>query len=94
MDNEDVKNMVQQEVLRDKKAEIIMGKLKDVKSIDQAKAKGAKVVEEGVKPLDIVTKRSVTNAIKVLMAAGGSTNLLIHLKAICRRAGIPLECAP
>ena len=49
------------------------------------------LVEKGVKPLDIVTKRSVTNAIKVLMAAGGSTNLLIHLKAICRRAGIPLD---
>ena len=50
-----------------------------------------KLVEEGVKPRDIITKRSVTNAIKVLMAAGGSTNLLIHLKAICRRAGIPLD---
>ena len=50
-----------------------------------------KLVEEGVKPSDIITKRSVTNAIKVLMAAGGSTNLLIHLKAICRRAGIPLD---
>lgn len=49
------------------------------------------LVEEGVRPLDIVTKRSVVNAVKVLMAAGGSTNLLIHLKAICRRAGIPLD---
>ncbi|MBQ0032828.1 MAG: dihydroxy-acid dehydratase, partial [bacterium] len=49
------------------------------------------LVKEGVKPSDIVTKRSVTNAIKVLMAAGGSTNLLIHLKAICRRANIPLD---
>ena len=50
-----------------------------------------KLVEENVKPSDIITKRSVTNAIRVLMAAGGSTNLLIHLKAICRRAGIPLD---
>lgn len=49
------------------------------------------LVEEDVRPLDIVTKRSVVNAVKVLMAAGGSTNLLIHLKAICRRAGIPLD---
>ena len=49
------------------------------------------LVAEGVKPSDIVTKRSLTNAIKVLMAAGGSTNLLIHLKAIARRAGIPLD---
>ena len=60
LDNEDVKNMVQQEVLRDKKAEIIMGKLKDVKSIDQAKAKGAKVVEEGVKQITFASPVYIT----------------------------------
>lgn len=49
------------------------------------------LVKEGVKPRDLITPRSVRNAIHVLMAAGGSTNLLIHLKAICRRAGIPLD---
>ena len=60
LDNEDVRNMVQQEVLIDKKAEIITAKLKDVKSIEQAKAKGAKVVEEGVKQITFAAPVYIT----------------------------------
>ncbi len=45
LDNAEVKEFVQSEVLRDKKAEQIIEKLKDVKSTAQAKAKGAKVTE-------------------------------------------------
>lgn len=49
------------------------------------------LIEKGVVARDIITKASIENAIRVIMAAGGSTNLLIHLKAIARRAGIPLD---
>ncbi len=49
------------------------------------------LIEEDVKCLDIITKESIENAIKVLMAAGGSTNLIIHLIAIARRANIDLK---
>lgn len=49
------------------------------------------LVEKGIRCLDIITRKSIENAITVLMAAGGSTNLIIHLIAIARRAGIPLE---
>ena len=49
------------------------------------------LIEENVCARDIITKKSIENAIHVLMACGGSTNLLIHLKAIARRAGIPLD---
>ena len=49
------------------------------------------LIEANVCARDIITKKSIENAIHVLMACGGSTNLLIHLKAIARRAGIPLD---
>ncbi len=50
-----------------------------------------KLVEEDVKCLDIINKKSIENAIRVLMASGGSTNLMIHLIAIARRANIDLQ---
>ena len=59
-----------------------------------AKESGRRIVEmvwEDLKPSDILTKQSVDNAIKVHMAMAGSTNCIIHLIAIARRAGIPLE---
>lgn len=43
LDDENVKNYVKQEVLRDKKAEMLMAKFKGVNSISAAKAKGAQV---------------------------------------------------
>ncbi len=49
------------------------------------------LVNEKVNCLDIINKRSIENAIRVLMAAGGSTNLIIHLIAIARRANIDLK---
>ncbi|MEO8006905.1 MAG: L-arabinonate dehydratase [Betaproteobacteria bacterium] len=57
---------------------------------------GRRIVEmvwEDLKPRDILTGKSFDNAIKVLMALGGSTNGLIHVIAMAGRAGIeiPLE---
>ena len=49
------------------------------------------LVEKNLCARDIITRKSIENAIHVLMACGGSTNLLIHLKAIARRAGVELE---
>ncbi len=49
------------------------------------------LIERGIKVKDIVNINSIRNAITVLMASGGSTNLLIHLTAVGRRAGIKLE---
>lgn len=45
LDNEEVKNFIQQEVLRDKKAEKLIAKLKDVKSIAEAEKQGAKTAD-------------------------------------------------
>ena len=57
---------------------------------------GRRIVEmvwEKLTPASILTWSSIENAIRVLMALGGSTNALIHLIAIAKRAGfnLPLE---
>ncbi len=49
------------------------------------------LIEKDVKVSDVITIESLRNCITVLMASGGSTNLLIHLTAIARRAGIKLQ---
>ncbi len=43
------------------------------------------------RPSKILTRKSLENAMRVLMAIGGSTNAIIHLTAIARRLGIPLH---
>ncbi|MEN8888595.1 MAG: L-arabinonate dehydratase [Celeribacter marinus] len=48
------------------------------------------MVWEDLKPSDIVTPASVTNAAKVAMATGCSTNAVVHLIAMARRAGVDL----
>ena len=48
------------------------------------------MIQENLRVRDIVTREALENCITVLMASGGSTNLLIHLTAIARRAGIDL----
>jgi len=58
-----------------------------------AEATGARAValaHEALTPDRIVTEQSVDNALRVLLALGGSTNGAIHLTAIAGRAGIPL----
>ena len=49
------------------------------------------MVQENLCVHDIITPASVRNAIRVLMACGGSTNLLIHLKALIHRAGFDID---
>ena len=48
------------------------------------------MVWEDLKPRDILTADSFDNAITAVLALGGSTNALVHLVAMARRAGIPL----
>jgi len=47
--------------------------------------------EGGPLPADLVTAASLENALRVLLAVGGSTNALVHLTAIARRAGIRID---
>ncbi len=61
--------------------------------IAAAEATGIKIVElveRDLRPSDILTRPAFENAIKVLMGMGASTNLVIHLIAMARRAGVDL----
>ena len=49
------------------------------------------VASKGPRPSDIVTEKSVENALRVLLAIGGSTNAIIHLTAVAGRRGIRIS---
>src|SRR6185369_17215929 len=58
-----------------------------------ASACGRRIVEmiwDDLKPSDILDRRSVENALVVHNALAGSTNAMIHLVAMARRAGVPI----
>ena len=48
-------------------------------------------LKKGILPEKVVTKKSIENAIRVLLAISGSTNAIIHLTAIARRIGINIS---
>jgi dihydroxy-acid dehydratase len=50
-----------------------------------------KLLENGTRPRDILTRAAFENAIASVAASGGSTNAVLHLLAMAREAGIPLE---
>ena len=58
-----------------------------------AKRAGAavmKLIEQNIRPRDILTRKAFENAIMVDMAIGGSSNTVLHLPAIAHEAGIEL----
>jgi dihydroxy-acid dehydratase len=66
----------------------------DSAHIRMASETGRRAVEmvfEDVKPSTLLTAASFDNAIVTLMALGGSTNAIIHLIALARRAGVELD---
>ena len=68
----------------------------DSRRYEIAHRSGERIVEmvrEDLRPARILTRQALENAIRVDMAIGGSTNAIIHLKALAGRLGIdlPLE---
>nr|WP_308742769.1 dihydroxy-acid dehydratase [uncultured Anaerocolumna sp.] len=60
---------------------------------EMAKAVGKRIVElvkEEVKPRDIIKKENFENAVKYMMATGGSTNSILHIPAMARQADIEI----
>ena len=47
-----------------------------------------KLIEDDLKPLDIINKKSIENAVTTVVALGGSTNAVLHFLAIARAADI------
>lgn len=50
-----------------------------------------KLLEDDIKARDVVTEKSLNNAIKIDMALGGSTNSVLHLMAIAKEGGYDLR---
>lgn len=46
------------------------------------------LVKKGIKPRDIITRKSLENAYTLVLALGGSTNAILHLMAIAREAEV------
>jgi dihydroxy-acid dehydratase len=63
------------------------GKQEECKKIGAAIKK---LLELNITPKDIITKKSLENALTVVMALGGSTNATLHFLAIARSAGLSL----
>ena len=65
----------------------------DSRHAQMAAKTGMRIVDmvwEDLKPSDIVTHKSVDNAVTTCLALSGSTNAIVHMIALARRAGIPL----
>ena len=59
-----------------------------------AEASGTQAVQlihKPIRPSQVITHKSVHNALRVLLALGGSTNAIIHLTAVAGRLGIPVS---
>jgi dihydroxy-acid dehydratase len=75
--------------------------LNGIPALDPAKAAAAErtgalaldLVRADVRPSAIVTRAALENAIAAIAATGGSTNGVLHLLAIARELGVPLELA-
>ena len=52
-----------------------------------------RLTQQPITPDEVITEQSAENALRVLLALGGSTNAIIHLTAIAGRLGIPLSLA-
>src|SRR6266550_3089144 len=65
----------------------------DSRHAQYASLTGKRIVEmvwEDLKPSDLLTDKSFDNAITTVLALGGSTNSIVHLIALARRAGLTL----
>jgi len=49
------------------------------------------LLRKGIRPSDILTRKAFENAIAAAAATGGSTNVVLHLLAMAREAGVPLD---
>lgn len=59
-----------------------------LRAAQQTGEKIVQLVYKGIKPTDIITFKAIKNAIRYVMASGGSTNAVVHLCAIGHLVGI------
>ena len=63
---------------------------RDAYALDSGRAV-MRLLAEGIRPRDIVTRKSLENAATIIAATGGSTNGALHLPAIAHEAGIEFD---
>ncbi|MCS7025699.1 MAG: dihydroxy-acid dehydratase [Bryobacteraceae bacterium] len=66
----------------------------DSRRYEIAERSGMRIVEmvkEDLTPSRILTRQAIENGVTAMMALGGSTNAVVHLLAIARRAGVALQ---
>ena len=59
-----------------------------LKSMDHVVQLLLNLMKKDIRPRDIITRKSIENAITVVMATGGSTNAVLHFKAIAQAAHV------
>ena len=59
-----------------------------IESTEQSARTLVEAVKNGLKPRDIVTRKSIENAVALIMATGGSTNAVLHFLAIAQAAEV------
>tara|TARA_B110000285_G_C15142279_1_gene631761 strand:+ start:2055 stop:3731 length:1677 start_codon:yes stop_codon:yes gene_type:complete len=69
-----------------------LGKEKKIESIKAGEAVSL-LLEKDIKPKDIVTKKALENAIRLVTIMGGSTNAVLHFLAIARTAEVDFTLA-
>jgi len=62
-----------------------------LRAAEEAGALAVRLITAPIRPSQIITAESVENALRVLLALGGSTNALIHLTAIAGRRGVKID---
>nr|WP_294520510.1 dihydroxy-acid dehydratase [uncultured Rhodopila sp.] len=62
-----------------------------LRAAEEAGALAVRLIAQPIRPSQIITAHSVENALRVLLALGGSTNALIHLTAIAGRVGVRVD---
>ena len=62
-----------------------------LRAAEETGKQAVRIATAGLSPDKIVTEKSVENALRVLLAIGGSTNGIIHLTAIAGRAGVRIS---
>ncbi len=62
-----------------------------LRAAEEAGALAVRLIANPIKPSQIITAESVENALRVLLALGGSTNALIHLTAVAGRIGVKID---
>lgn len=62
-----------------------------VRAAEESGRRAVELAREGLAPAQILTAEAFGNAVTLLMAIGGGTNVVLHLLALAGRVGVPLD---